>query len=78
MSEKCQQRKWPISFDHLIGALLDGQGHVETEGPGRLEIDHQLVFGGRLHRKVGGFLALQDAVDVRCRAAKQIGKIGPL
>jgi len=27
-------------FDHLVGALLELQGHVKAEGLGGLEIDH--------------------------------------
>src|SRR5262249_25451717 len=32
--------------------------------PGRLEVDGQLILGRCLHRKVGRFLALEDAIDV--------------
>src|SRR5271167_2750800 len=31
MSEKCQQRKWPASLDHLVGAEQDGSWHVKSE-----------------------------------------------
>jgi hypothetical protein len=31
---------------------------------GRLKIDHQLEFGRRLHRQVGGFFAFEDPIDV--------------
>ena len=41
----------------------------EAEGLRCFEVDHQLVLGRRLHRKVGWFLALEDAVDVAGRAA---------
>jgi hypothetical protein len=34
----------------------------------RLEVDHQLVLGRRLHGQVGRFLALEDAVNVRGRS----------
>ena len=36
----------------------------EAECPGGLEVDHQLVFGRRLHRQVGGLLAPEDAAGV--------------
>src|SRR6266446_7943811 len=39
-------------------------GYVETERLGGLEIDQQFVFGRRLHREVGGFFALEDAIDI--------------
>jgi hypothetical protein len=29
-----------------------------------LEVDHQLIFGRRLHRQVGRLLALEDAIDL--------------
>ena len=39
-------------------------GTVEAERLGGLEIDDQLVLGRRLHRQVGGLLALEDAIDI--------------
>ena len=42
-------------------------GTVEAERLGGLEVDHQLVFGRRLHRQIGWLLALEDAVDVAGR-----------
>ena len=30
---------------------------------GGLQINHQLIFGRRLHRQIGRFLALEDAID---------------
>ena len=55
------------SFDHLDGALLEIHRHVEAERLRGLEIDHQLVFGRRLHRKVDRLLALQDAINIGMR-----------
>jgi hypothetical protein len=37
---------------------------VEAERFGGLEVDHELVFGRRLHRQFGHLLALEDAIDV--------------
>jgi hypothetical protein len=31
---------------------------------GSLQVDHQLVLGWRLHRRVGWLLSLEDAIDV--------------
>ena len=56
------------SFDHLVGACEHSRGHIEAERFGGLEVQHGLVLGWRLHRQVGGLLALEDAVDVRCGA----------
>jgi hypothetical protein len=33
------------SLDHLVGALLEMQGHVKSERSGRLDIDDQLELG---------------------------------
>ena len=32
----------PTLLDYLIGALLEGQGHIETERLRSLEVDHKL------------------------------------
>ena len=53
------------SFDHLVGALLENPRHVEAERLCGLEVDHQLVLCRRLHRQVGGLLALEDNLTVR-------------
>src|SRR5262245_49384683 len=41
-----------------------------------LEVDHKLVLGRRLHRKVGRFLAAQDAVDIARGATQLINGVG--
>jgi len=38
--------------------------NIDAERLGGLEIDYQLVLGRRLHWKVGGFLALENAARV--------------
>ena len=49
---------WLGLFDHLIGALLHLQRHIEAQSLRGLEVDHQLVFGRRLHWQVTGFSPL--------------------
>ncbi len=50
-------------LDHVVGPGQQRHRHVEAERLCGLQIDDQLVFRWRLHRKVGGLLALEDAID---------------
>ena len=51
-------------FNNLISAGKERRRYSEPECLGRLEVDHQLVFGRALHWKVGGLLTLKDAIHV--------------
>ena len=51
-------------FDHLVGAGQKRRRHGEADRFGGFEVDRELVFRRVLHRQVGRFLALQDAVNV--------------
>ena len=42
-----------------------------------LEVDDQLVLGRRLHRQVGGLLALEDAIDIAGGAPEWVDRIRP-
>src|SRR5215467_4074538 len=64
-----------LSFDHLIGASEYRRRNCEAKRLGRLDVDHQLIVGRRLHRKVGGFLALEDAVNITSRAPEWVNRI---
>src|SRR4029450_3432798 len=52
------------SFDHLVGALLEKQGHGEREGPRGLEIAHQFELDGELHGQLAWPFAFEDSVHV--------------
>ena len=66
------------SFDHLVGGGEERRWNIKAECLCRLEIDHQLVLHRRLHWQVGGLFALENAVDVTCRAAVLVGEIRPV
>src|SRR5215831_12928777 len=63
------------SLDHLVGAGKHRCRHFEAERPGGLEIEHSFVLGRRLNRQVGRLLALEDTIDVACRAAELVHEI---
>ena len=52
-------------------------GTVEAERLRGLEVDYQLEFGRRLHRQIGGLLALEDAIDVDAGAPIGIPRSAP-
>src|SRR5262249_61036913 len=55
------------SFDLLVCARKQRRRDFNAERLGGLEIYDELVFGRRLHRQIGGPLALENAVDVTGR-----------
>jgi hypothetical protein len=51
-------------FDHCVGNGKDARWDCQAKRLGRLEIDDQLEFGRLKHRKIGRFLALEDAAGI--------------
>src|SRR5262249_34359165 len=51
-------------LDHFVGAGNQRNGQLQAKGFCRLQVDHQLEFGRRLHRQFGRLLTLEDAIDV--------------
>ena len=60
MSEKCQFRKSSDSIDHLVGDRKDARRNGQAEGPGGLEVDHQLELGCLLDWDVGDLAAAEE------------------
>src|SRR5262249_18494673 len=63
-------------FNHLVGAGEHGCWNVYAERLCSFEVDYQLVFGRRLHRKVGGLLAFENAINIAGGAAELIDIVG--
>ena len=53
-------------------------GTGEAERLCSLEVEHRLVLGRRLHRQVGGLLALEDAIDIAGRTPELVDLIRPV
>ena len=60
----CEQPRQILSLLDHIGAGEQWGQHVEAERFRGLEINHKLVLGRLLYPKIGGLLALEDAIDM--------------
>jgi hypothetical protein len=71
MSALCQKQTFGGLFDHLVGQLLQMQGHIEPSAFAVL----RLITSGCLNRQLAWFCALEDAIDIRRRTPVLIGNI---
>src|SRR5436190_8590227 len=64
---------------HLIGARDQRWRRIETQRPGRLQVDGDVEFGRCLNRKIGRLLAFKNAINIARRKfvlVLQIGLVG--
>jgi hypothetical protein len=66
-----------VLFDHFVGSGEHAWRDCEAERLGRLHVDDQLELGWQLHRKFGGLVALENAIDVACRKPVLVVRIRP-
>src|SRR5215813_10844395 len=67
-----------FSLDHLVGELLEVQGHFETERSGSFEVNSEYEFCREFDRQVAWLRALQDLVDIGSSAAIILARIDPV
>ena len=58
-----RKRSGPASLDYLVGEQLHRIGHIKTERVGGLNVDHELVLGRQLHRKISGICSTENAIN---------------
>ena len=66
----------PLSFDHLVGELLQIERHLEAKHLGGREIDDEIELRGPLDRQVARPLTLENAGGVDANPVIAIGGAG--
>ena len=57
---------------------MHDQRHREAECLRRFEIDDEFELRGLLHRKLGGLLTLEDAIDIEGRLAELVVQVSSI
>src|SRR3974390_1247539 len=65
-------------LDHLVGGHEQTRRHGQAERLRRFEVDDRFELGRRLHRKIGRFVAAQDAVDIGRPLPIHVDVVGPV
>ena len=72
-----RQHDWDVRlFNHLVGDGKHARRNGEVDPLGSTEVDDKFEFGWRLNWHVCWFFALEDAIDVACRAAVLVDWVG--
>src|SRR3954452_9050906 len=62
-------------FDHLVGGDQQARRNGQAKCLRRFEVDDGFELRRRLHRKVGGLCATQDAVNISRRLSIQVDEV---
>ena len=72
------QRSKKLRYSITSSARVTVGGTSRPSTLAVFQVQHRLVLGRRLHRKVGWLLALEDAIDIAGRLPKLLDEIGPV
>ena len=72
------KQKWGSLFDYFVGACEQRSRQDKIKRLRGLEINHQPVCSRRLDRKIGGLLALQNAINVAGGTPVLVDEISPI
>src|ERR1700730_11415714 len=70
-----EQNRKSISFDHLGSAGDQVARNFKSDRPRGREIHDQLKSGRKLNGQFARLCTAQDAVDISCRIAEQVGAV---
>jgi len=66
----------PALLNDLVNGRQQAGGHGQVQRFRSLEIEDRFVSGRRLHWKVGGRTAAQNAIDIGCCLPEQLYEVG--
>src|SRR5262245_31299903 len=67
-----------FSLDNPVRFHQKVRRYLEPQGPGGLEVDHQLELRRPFYREIRGLGSLEDLINVDCRTPVQISQIGSI
>ena len=67
-----------ISFDDLVGELLELRWHIKSKCRGGLEVDHQIELLRSLYRQVTWLGTVQDFRDIVPASSEYIAYVRPV